>query len=726
MDVQPMLTRDLVLRVCANSTEFAAAWTDDGRKVVAPFLAPRDTALIDAVVRGAAAMGVERLLVCRTRAEHAYEPVTDAPATTGGIVEVIRGWGEDPTDLVLAVEDLSAAVLVTADELTVAAGPDAFVRAVVGTDVPGVRAGFAEEAQDRRDPELMRSAQRYGCLEPGGRHARTSRAPGPDLAERLAERGRSLRENAPGTARTLRALRGTACWALLIVLGIAAVFAPGVSAAVPAAFGMLWLLVQLAVPARSRTVGFGTLVRIVPLGALVLWPVAFVQQTLGEALGPAAMDAGAGVYVAVYTEEIGKLVPLLVLWPVARRRLRRLAAVDYLLLGAASGAGFHLAEQGLAALASRGALVAGANHELFTLLPGWSRIVPDGPVFPGHAVLTALVTGAFGLAAVGRRSHGAWLWALPVLAAGTAAIVHTRYNAAAEGLAVDPFGLFLAALTGDGALVRWMLLAVLAAAVFLDYRLVRPTADTTPPLPGDEPLAGLTRAARGRQVRAGVRVPGDIAPVFRRAALAAIRLPVTLATGVAAMAHELGVQWRAARTGPSALFDSWRFLRHRRAHAMGAARAAGRPWRRYPSYSRLDAARRRLESGAPAAGAAAVVGTAAAAAAAVPAPPPIAAEPQGAAYALPVLRSALDTLANAPGAETAWALVGAAALLALAVGGWAVPWSPPAARTLLRSPGRAAMEIMGMAAPGQLAYAAAGLACLLVPRPRREHRPAPM
>ncbi|WP_017537978.1 PrsW family glutamic-type intramembrane protease [Nocardiopsis halophila] len=716
MDVQPMLTRDLVLRVCANSTEFATAWTDDERKVVAPFLAPRDTALIDAVVRGAAAMGVERILVCRTRAEYAYEPVTDAPATSAAVVEVIRGWGDDPTDLLLAVEDLSAAVLVTADELTVAAGPDAFVRAVVGADVPGVRAGFAEEAQDRRDPDLMRSAQRYGCLETGGRHARTSRSPGPDLAERLSERARSLREHAPGTARALRAVRGGACWALLVVLALAALFSPGVSAAVPAAFGVLWLLVQLAVPARSRTVGFATLVRIVPLGALMLWPIAFVQQVLAQALGPEAMGAGAGVYIAVYTEELGKLLPLLALWPVARRRFRRLAAVDYLLLGAASGAGFHLAEQGLAALASQGAVVGGAEHRLFTLLPGWTQMLPDGPVFPGHGVLTALVTGAFGLAVVGRRHYGAWLWLLPAAAVGTAAVVHTRYNAAVEGLAVDPVGSFLAALTGDGALVRWLLLALLVAGVLLDHRLARPTADTTPPLPGAEPLAGLTRAVRGRQVRARVRVPGDIAPVFRRSALAAIRFPVTAATALAAMAHEVAVQVRAARTGPSALFDCWRFLRHRRAHAMGAARAAGRPWRPYPSHARLDAARRRLESGAPAIGATAVVGTAAAAAAALPVSPPAGAGPEGAAYALPVLQAAIETLSSASGAEAAWSLAGAAALLALAVGGWSVPWSPPAARTLLRSPGRAALEIAGMAAPGQLPYAAAGLASLLLPR----------
>src|SRR5690606_39868188 len=110
MDVQPMLTRDLVLRVCANSTEFDEGWTAAESKVVVPFLAPRDTALIDALAAAAADVGVNRLLICRTRAEFAYEPVTDAPADTAGTVDVMPVCDDEPSDVLSVEEDLCAAV----------------------------------------------------------------------------------------------------------------------------------------------------------------------------------------------------------------------------------------------------------------------------------------------------------------------------------------------------------------------------------------------------------------------------------------------------------------------------------------------------------------------------------------------------------------------------------------------------------------------------------------
>jgi len=709
MDVQPMLTRDLVLRVCANSTEFDEGWTAAESKVVVPFLAPRDTALIDAVVAAAADVGVNRLLICRTRAEFAYEPVTDAPANTAGIVDVIRGWGDEPTDVLIVVEDLSAAVIITAEELTVAAGPDDFVRAFVGADIPEARAEFGEQARLGRDPELLRAAQRYGCLEIGGRHARGNRGPGPDTAERLAERAHAFREGSPRAVRALRALRGAAGWLMVVALIAAAVAVPGVGAAVPVALGMLWLLIQLAVPARSRTVGFATLLRVAALGAIAVWPVAFAEQAVLGALGPGTPDWVGPTYVAVPVEEAGKLAPLLLVWLFARRRVKRMSAADHLLLGAAAGAGFHLAERGLFAAAA--GTVPGTDHYgLFTLLPGWSEVQATGTVFAGHAVTTALIAGAFGVLAVGRRHYGFWLWLLPPAAVALAAIDHMHYNADLAGVELAPATAFFAALTGNGALARWLLLLLLAGAVLMDYRLARLTAETTPPLPGAEPLAGLRRAALGGAVRARVRVPGDIAPVFRRTALAWIRLPTTLACGLSAMVHEFAVQVAAARRGPAALFAAWRLLRWRRAHAMGAVRAGGRPWRRHPARERLEATRLLLEPARPGA-AVGAVGTAAALVAAVPPAVPgrLPGVPGEPGYALAALQTGIAWFDGLPAGSQAWAAAAGAALFVLAATGWSVPWSPPDARALLRRPGAEAVVLLGSAAPGQLGYGAVAL-----------------
>ncbi|GAB3463348.1 hypothetical protein GCM10027570_50520 [Streptomonospora sediminis] len=733
MDEQAMITRDLALRLCANATEFDQGWTEADAKIVVPFTAPRDTALIDNVVAAGRALGVERLLVCRTRAEFAYEPVTEVAAEAGSVVHVIRAWGDEPTDVLVAVEDLSAAVLVTATTLTVAAGPEDFLRPLVGADLESARAAFAEEARESRDPELLRAAQLYSCLEPGARHARNPRGPGPDLAERAAVRARALRENSPGAAAALGALRGGWGWAMLAVLLAAPLFVPATAAAVPVAVGMLWLVAQLAWLSRSRTVAFATLVRMLLLGAVLLWPLALLEEVLTASLG--ADPWVAHTYIAVWVEEAGKLLPLLLLWLPARRRFRRLAAVDYLLLAGASGAGFQLAETLLRALPASGpgGPVALPAPALLTLLPGGVSIPEAGVHFSGHGVLTALVGAAVGIAVVGRRRFGAWLWLLPVVALGLAVLQHLMFNAAvaeiALGSALDPHPVtaVLYGLTGSGAADRWLLLVLLVCAVLLDYGTARSAADSTPPLPGHPPLAGLRRRSYGRAIRLGVRVPGDIAPLFRRAALVWARAPLHLARTASEILHEAAVLLVAARRGPAVAAVAWRFVRERRAYAMGAARAGERPWRRFPTRDELRASAQRLEDAfAPAGAPAGAIGIAGAAAAVAVAAVPYAGQgwPFGGgaadavppAYAAEAVRHAADFFAALPPSQAPWVWVWCAALLTLPAAGWSVPREYPDAAAFLRGPTRMAGRVLGVLAPGQVPYAAVGLAGLLLPR----------
>ncbi|GAA1758976.1 PrsW family intramembrane metalloprotease [Streptomonospora arabica] len=726
MDEQAMITRDLALRLCANATEFDQGWIEADAKIVVPFAAPRDTALIHRVVAAGRALGVERLLVGRTRAEFAYEPVTEVAADTASVVHVIRSWGDEPTDVLVAVEDFSAAVLVTSTTLTVAAGPPDFLRPLVGPDLESARTAFAEEARDSRDPELLRAAQAYNCLEPGARHARTPRGPGPDLAERLAVRARSLQEGSPGAAAVLRALRGGWAWAMLAVLLVAPFFVPATAAALPAAAGMLWLVAQLAWLSRSRTVAFSTLVRVLLLGALLVWPLAVAEDALTAYAGVDRWVAY--TYVAVWVEEAGKLLPLLLVGLPARRRFRRLAAVDYLLLAAASGAGFQAAETLLRALPAGGAAALPFPGPA-AFLPGAVAVPELGVHFSGHGVLTGLVGAALGLAVVGRRSGGAWLWLLPPAAFALAVLQHMMFNAAVAEAALGsplephPATAVLYGFTGGGTADRWLLLFLLVCAVLLDYRAARCAAAVTPPLPGHPPLPGLRRRAYGRAIRLGVRVPGDIAPVFRRAALLWAHAPLRLALTLSDMLHEAAVMLAAARRGPAVLGTAWRFLRERRAYAMGAARSGERPWRRFPTREDLRSTEHRLGAtlfGA-AAGAFVLVAVCAAADAYGPAGgfhAHAAASPGGtpfAAYAAEALRHAADWYRALPPSALPWVWAWWAALLTLPAAGWSVPRAYPDAESFLREPSRMAGRVLEAAAPGQVPYAVAGLAGLLLP-----------
>ncbi|WP_028648881.1 PrsW family glutamic-type intramembrane protease [Nocardiopsis sp. CNT312] len=718
MEEQAMLARDLVLRVCTGATEFDPQWVRAGGKVTTPFVVPRDRNLVRGIVDAGRALGVERLLVCRTRAEFSYEPVTEIPPDTDTLLDLVRGWGTAPTDFLVCVEDFSAAVLVAADELTVAAGPADFVRALVGADIPHMRATFAARARNDGGSNLVRAAQLYQCAEPGARHAKAARVPGPDLAERLARLPERARTASPRTVRALRALRGAWGWIALVVLLAAPLAVPGLDAVLPALLAAFVPLLLLALLARSRTLSFATLLRGVALGALLLWPIAVAESALIAALGAEPYGVAGHTYVAVPIEELGKLLPLAALALVARRRARRLAAVDFLLLAAASGTGFQLAERLFTEVSLGAGTPSGTG-----VLGGSTLSAPDGTVlavFAGHAVTTGLVGAALGLAIVGRR-YGGWLWLLPAAALATAFLDHLNLNAVLAGAALHPATDLLHGLFGGGLLTPWLLAVALLCAVALDYRLIATAAESTPPLPGQPPLAGLRRRAWGRSISARVRVPGDIAPVFRRAALFWADLPVTLATTVSMIAHEMAVTVIAARRGPAALCDTWRFLRWRRANAMGEARSQGRSWRGYPARQDLTRSAHSLAirlglaaTGGVTGGMAAVAGLAAVAFAV---PAATGAVPSGdPAYALLALDRIQSWASGLDTGDTVWAALALSAALTLLVSGNGVPYTHPRMGEFLRSPGANTGVVLGMLAPGQTGYAVLGLAGLVLPR----------
>lgn len=708
MEEQAMLARDLVLRVCAGATELDPQWIQARGKVTTPFVVPRDRNLIRGIVEAGRAMGVDRLLVCRTRAEFSYDPVTEVPLDTDTLIDLIRGWGAEPTDFLVCVEDFSAAVLVTADELTVAAGPVDFIREIVGPDIPGTRARFAERALDTNRPDLVRAAQHYNCVEPGARHARVPRGPGPDLAERLTRRAERARERSPGPVRFLRGLRGLWGWLMIAVLLLVPLAVPVLGTALPTLLLTYLLLFQLALLARSRTVSFATLLRVTALGALLLWPIALLSALVSGVLGLEIGHVVSQTYIAVTVEEIGKLLPLLLLLLLARRRVRRLSAVDFLLLAAASGAGFQLAED----------LLNGIAAPLVDPVTGLVSGAPEG--FSGHAVATGLIGATLGLAVVGRR-YGGWLWLLPVLASGLVFLDHIHVNAQAAGARLDPVSAFVHGMFGGGALIPWLLLTALLFAVAMDYRVIGTAAETTPPLPGRTPLPGLRRWAHGRSVAMRVRIPADIAPTFRRIALSWVNLPVTLATTLTTIVHELATATMAAKQGPGALCDALRFLRRRRANAMGEARSRGRSWRRYPSQEELADDAHELARRIGLAGTSGIVVTAAAlltlgGTAAVLGFLSAPAAEGTPAYAARALEQFYAWTAAADTAALVWTALAGLAVLSLLTLGNGVPHAHPRTGDFLRAPTAHTGAVLGMLAPGQVGYALLSLFGLILPR----------
>ena len=173
--------------------------------------------------------------------------------------------------------------------------------------------------------------------------------------------------------------------------------------------------------------------------------------------GVKVSDDGAGIALAAFIEEAGKLAPLVVAAMVAPGRVRRFAAVDWVLLGFALGAGFTVAEDGARRLIPPGPLAQAIGEKLlsYSLNPwtsgeftmssgGWTTQILDhtdasGPMIPGHQVWTMTLAAAIalGIALWRTRRVAARLvaWA-PVPAVLTLAVSdHAAYNASARSWA---------------------------------------------------------------------------------------------------------------------------------------------------------------------------------------------------------------------------------------------------------------------------------------------------
>lgn len=368
--------------------------------------------------------------------------------------------------------------------------------------------------------------------------------PGPDLAERLAARGARFRRRHPRVvAMTEWLLRAWLVVAVPLIIA-AFVIVPSFGNGFRVLIGVLWLLAQLVVFCRSRTLQLRTVLRLYSLGAALAVPIGLVEVGLRNMAGWTAFDNQPSVFLAGPVEEVGKLAPLALFAAVAWNRVRRMSAADFLLAGAAAGAGFQLVEDSIRRIATRPGLLDALDPNQgravygLTLFPGWRN---DGQhEFAGHAVLTGLVAAGVGIAAMHRGRRG-WRWLIPLLLLCWVVLEHAGFNDASAAYGPGRLPGWIRSLyeaLGSGSADRYLLLVLLLVVAVVDYRAMWVVEADALPLP---------------------RTPTPRPP--------------------ARVAGEFGLFGRAVQAGPGALVLAWRVVRAQRELAIGIYRANHGPAR---------------------------------------------------------------------------------------------------------------------------------------------------
>jgi hypothetical protein len=299
-------------------------------------------------------------------------------------------------------------------------------------------------------------------------HAAPSAAPR-EWWQHLAERRSRWLSAHPRLARAWAVTRTTVLVASLVWLAGLWLFMPELRLGMRAYAGCLWVVIAWFALARTKTLTWSGYLRFFTM--CVPWSVAIgvvatalaAQVALIDFL--AASETGAQVAIAGIVEEAGKLVPVVVLALLAPRRAARFAAVDWLLLGLASGTAFLAVEESV----RRTALATGnlgfasmlgltpdgvlpPGYVAFGLVPIPTPMSAEGSLlapttvaeFGGHAIMTALVTGLAGLALAAwqsrRRLTGLALGLLPVAMLWSAIADHAMYNAGLDLFSALPGG----------------------------------------------------------------------------------------------------------------------------------------------------------------------------------------------------------------------------------------------------------------------------------------------
>jgi hypothetical protein len=270
-------------------------------------------------------------------------------------------------------------------------------------------------------------------------------------------------------------VRAALTWLALLWAAVVFVGWPQTRLSGRAYLGGCWIVVCWFLLARTKSLSWSAYLRFfalcLPWSGLIGWVTLRLSQQpyvwSGVVFTVGAEADGALIAIAGIGEECLKLAPLAVLALLAPGRVARLAAVDWTLLGVASGGAFLIVEETVRRL-TLGADRFGAVHLSLSLeadgLPtGWTRygwwplgseleIAPTDfagtplgdPVawYAGHLVATALLATGIGLAVAWWRRSG-WMGRIaalivPGLTLWLIAADHAMYNSNTTGLLCGP------------------------------------------------------------------------------------------------------------------------------------------------------------------------------------------------------------------------------------------------------------------------------------------------
>lgn len=232
----------------------------------------------------------------------------------------------------------------------------------------------------------------------------------------------------------------------------------------------LWTLTLLMVAAGpARTLGWRTFAGAFLFGFLGLGALArFIGRPVVLELGTRSVFA-VGTWVPV-TEELVKLLPLLVILMVTRRRVTgRPSVFDLVLVSSWAAAGFAINEN---AGYGRGKFSIG-GHWLSIVYPSAGKAIVFGwnLVQTGHLVHTALIALAIGVAVLYRRPARK-LWMFPAVAIAAVLLEHCSQN----WLFVGGLNRFVAygtlILTLGGRLCMLLLIGGVGYLMALEWRVV--------------------------------------------------------------------------------------------------------------------------------------------------------------------------------------------------------------------------------------------------------------
>lgn len=305
------------------------------------------------------------------------------------------------------------------------------------------------------------SGNTYGLLPeaPGAglapQPATSADQPPPEVWERLKAAAQAWLGHHPGVVRLLAWGSRWGLRASLVVGLIAVLVVPRLLIALVPAFFMLACLGVLFLLGRTRTVSWRAVARMMALSTQWALVVALLTTVVGTWAGMRASDDGMRIALAAFLEEPGKLAPLFLLALVAPGRVRRMAMVDWALMGFACGAGFQIAEDFARRVIEPGLLgrLLGENRLSYSLNPwgaGSFSIPFSGPLgmllgdrstgvmVVGHQVSTMTVAMAIGFGVVLWRRRRKWLRALAWSPAALAFLVvvadHAAFNATASSV----------------------------------------------------------------------------------------------------------------------------------------------------------------------------------------------------------------------------------------------------------------------------------------------------